>query len=168
LVAQYLAVRLERIESPELLRWDALLPEAVTALRLLASRHRLVLVSLRRRHSDLQAQIAALGIAPCLAAVAACYRPCLPGWQSKAAAMSSDPGFRVDRAIAVGDTEDDILAARYLGIRSVAVLSGMRSRACLSALRPTTILDSLAEVPSWLAAEHALLAQTEFVQPGGG
>jgi phosphoglycolate phosphatase-like HAD superfamily hydrolase len=46
-------------------------------------------------------------------------------------------------ALIVGDTEVDIRAGKAVGIKTVAVLSGIRSRAALEAEAPDAIVDDL-------------------------
>ena len=50
----------------------------------------------------------------------------------------------------VGDTENDILPANTLGIKSVAVTTGIRNRQLLSKMNPTYILDGLGEIENIL------------------
>jgi phosphoglycolate phosphatase-like HAD superfamily hydrolase len=149
--AKYLASRSDRLESPELLRHDAVLPGVAAALAELTPAYRLVLVSFRRHEAALRDQVAALGLAPRFAAVVACHQSDLPGWRAKAAAIQADPGFDPVRAAVAGDTEDDISAGQALGVPTVAVLSGLRTPAFLTALQPTVVLPSLARLPAWLA-----------------
>jgi phosphoglycolate phosphatase-like HAD superfamily hydrolase len=149
-IGEYLARRLDRIESPALLRHDTLLPEVEPALRRLARAYRLVLVSFRRVGANLHDQVAALGIAHHFGAVVPCYQPDIPGWRAKAMSIEADPLFDARRALMVGDTEDDVEAGHHLRLPTVAVLSGLRDHALLAALGPTVILESLAHLPSWL------------------
>lgn len=52
----------------------------------------------------------------------------------------------------VGDSKNDMLAARAAGFRAVGVSYGYRQGADLKALGAEVILDALAELPPWLAA----------------
>lgn len=151
LVDSYLTTRLKRIEDDDLLTYDVVLPGAREALRQLALSCRLVLVSQRSRESALLDQVEALGLASCFASIKASYAAGLAGWRAKAAAVSTDPRFAAGEGLTVGDTEDDVLMGHSLGIGSVAVLSGIRSQTFLCSLRPTAILDSVAQLPVWLA-----------------
>lgn len=58
---------------------------------------------------------------------------------------------RLEGVVAViGDTEHDVKPAKELGIKSIAVSSGIRSRKFLESLQPDVILESFNEVPSAL------------------
>jgi phosphoglycolate phosphatase len=52
----------------------------------------------------------------------------------------------------VGDSRNDMLAARAAGFRAVGVSYGYRQGADLKALGAEVILDSMAELPPWVAA----------------
>lgn len=56
--------------------------------------------------------------------------------------------------VVVGDTTADLDAAANAGVASaVAVLTGAHGRAELAARRPTVILDSIVDLPLWLARQ---------------
>ncbi|MGE5625161.1 MAG: phosphoglycolate phosphatase [Bacillota bacterium] len=55
----------------------------------------------------------------------------------------------------VGDSKNDILAAKAAGFRAVAVSHGYHQGADLKGLGAETVLDSLAELPGWLASARA-------------
>jgi phosphoglycolate phosphatase len=58
----------------------------------------------------------------------------------------------------VGDSANDIRAARAAGFRAVAVNYGYDNPAELAAAEPDVVLDSLAGLPDWLAKQGAGLA----------
>ena len=58
-----------------------------------------------------------------------------------------------DQVVVVGDTPFDVQAARACGARAVAVATGTASRADLASCRPDILLDTLAELPAWHAAQ---------------
>jgi phosphoglycolate phosphatase len=55
----------------------------------------------------------------------------------------------------VGDSANDVMAARAAGFRSVAVSHGYNQGADLVSLGAETLLDSLAGLPAWLASAGA-------------
>src|SRR6185503_8096516 len=60
-------------------------------------------------------------------------------------------GFTPARCCMVGDSKNDILAAKAAGFRAVAVSYGYRQGVDLLALGAEVELDSLAELPAWAA-----------------
>ena len=54
--------------------------------------------------------------------------------------------------LVVGDTEEEITAARTLNLPVVAVLTGLRDRPFLEALQPDLIVPSVAELPGLLGS----------------
>jgi phosphoglycolate phosphatase len=58
-----------------------------------------------------------------------------------------------EQVVVVGDTPFDVLAARACGAIAVAVATGTASRAELAACNPDILLDTLAELPAWHAAQ---------------
>ena len=61
-------------------------------------------------------------------------------------------GKHLHGAVLVGDTEVDIASGRTLGLRTVAVASGLRSPARLAAWLPDLLLEDLRQLPDHLAA----------------
>lgn len=61
------------------------------------------------------------------------------------AALAVEP----DRAAMVGDTPDDILAARAAGATAVGVLTGVHDRAALDAAGAHAVLENLGQLPAW-------------------
>ncbi|HEY8489717.1 MAG TPA: HAD hydrolase-like protein [Dehalococcoidia bacterium] len=139
---------LAEVETAAFLQHDRLLPGARDALARLGVRARLVLVTLRRNRRTLVAQLDHLGISGFFAQVATPQTP--TEHESKAALIRRVDGLPGPGALVVGDTEADVAAARELGLRSVAVLSGLRDRAFLEARRPDYIIQSITELPRLL------------------
>ena len=61
--------------------------------------------------------------------------------------------FDPAQVVVVGDTPLDVHAARACGVRAVAVATGTATRADLVACAPDVVLDTLAELPAWHAAQ---------------
>jgi phosphoglycolate phosphatase len=60
-------------------------------------------------------------------------------------------GMTADEALMVGDTTHDLRMAANAGVAGVAVSSGSHPRSELLALEPEACLDSVVELPGWLA-----------------
>jgi phosphoglycolate phosphatase-like HAD superfamily hydrolase len=58
-----------------------------------------------------------------------------------------------EQVVVVGDTPFDVQAARACGARAVAVATGTASREELRACSPDVLLDTLAGLPAWHAAQ---------------
>jgi phosphoglycolate phosphatase len=137
------------IETPERLRLDRLFPGALEALTALRRRgDSLVLLSLRRSASRLDQQLAWLGIAGEFDRVRTGHSQ--PSGQRDKLQLIRELGIRPPAAV-VGDTEADVLAARELGLPSIAVASGLRDRSYLERLGADLVLDGIALVPEALA-----------------
>lgn len=77
-----------------------------------------------------------------------------PVWRQLGSGLGSGMG---ERAVYVGDREDDMLAAHRAGLRFIGVRTGpehhTRADSFLDALASEHVLDSAAELPSWLEAQ---------------
>jgi len=60
---------------------------------------------------------------------------------------------RPETCVYVGDTPDDIEMARRAGVRAIAVLGPFPTHDRLRAVRPDVVLDSIAELPNWVARD---------------
>jgi phosphoglycolate phosphatase len=132
---------LERVESSDFLGLDTPIDGAVEALESLRRRGPLVLVTLRQRPDHLALELERLGLRPFFDEVLTASPRGEEGWRVKADLLSAGgarPGLTI-----VGDTEVDIRAGKALGLRTVAVTSGIRNRALLEAEGPDQVLESL-------------------------
>ncbi len=59
--------------------------------------------------------------------------------------------LHLDRVWVIGDTPRDIVCARHIGARSVAVATGFFDRDDLAAQRPDVLLDDFLQAGHWLA-----------------
>lgn len=143
--ASYRREFLARIEAPEYLAHDRLAPGARERLAALASGHSLALVTLRRHRERLLAQLEALTLASLFAAVHSAPGSGDGDWEIKRGLIAESPLFRRD-GVVVGDTEADVRAGKALGLRTVAVLTGLRNRELLAAEAPDALLDSIADL----------------------
>ncbi len=60
-------------------------------------------------------------------------------------------GMAAAEAVMVGDTTHDLMMAHNAGVAAVAVTSGSHDRAELDAVEPLACLESVTELPGWLA-----------------
>ncbi len=141
---------LSEIETEVRLEADTLFPFAMETLESLRRSHRLRLITQRRNSSTARIQIRRLGLQNQFeqVLVAETLLSDAPG-ETKAYAIRKQSTGSLQE-IVVGDTEYDILAARQLGLRSAAVLSGIRDRAFLETLRPDWVLSDLRKLESAL------------------
>lgn len=61
--------------------------------------------------------------------------------------------IKPEACVYVGDTPDDIEMARRAGVRAIAVLGPFPTHDRLRAIRPDVLLDSIAELPNWVARD---------------
>lgn len=134
---EMIALRLQLIEDPLYLALDAVYPGVHSALAALAARYRLVMVTARKDRAAVEGQLAAAGIARFYSELL------IAGSRPKQDLMR---GYEPAVAM-VGDSEHDIRAGQTLGIKTVAVASGIRDPALLRKASPDHLVGSLADVP---------------------
>jgi phosphoglycolate phosphatase-like HAD superfamily hydrolase len=148
-VPKYIRLRQERLESPEYLKYDELIPRAWESLSELKKNNQLVLVTLRKSKENLHQQLRRFKIEPLFDKV-------LVGgdgeerWGFKAEIISSDSHFAPQDSIIIGDSEADILAGKKLRITTIAVLSGIRSKKKLLSIKPDYIIEDISQLKNML------------------
>jgi phosphoglycolate phosphatase len=135
------------IEAPAFLELDRYLPQARTAVILLAASYSVVAVALRRKSDALREQLRALSF-PKVAQICAAP-PKGDAALSKARLIQGSPFFSKN-AVLVGDTEADIRAGREVGLTTVAVRGGLGTDDVLANEDPDLLLDGIAELPAAL------------------
>lgn len=142
------ARRHERIESEPYQRLDALQPTALETLEWLRGEDRLVLVTLRRSRTRLDAQLEWLALRRLFADVLSSGEDREVRWTIKEELMRTSLHTSGGWAghFMVGDTETDILAGRALGMTTFGVCNGMRTRALIESAGPDFIIDRLSEL----------------------
>lgn len=136
------------IEKPKYLSQDKLHEGVKPALRKLALRYTLILVSSRKNEKAAMAQVKRLGIASFFEELR------FPGsdgepWKKKYLVMK-EYGGKV--AGIVGDTEVDVVAGNEFGARTFAVLNGLRTRGYLEKLHPYKICKDMRAVADVLTS----------------
>jgi len=152
--ATFLETWLAEVESAENLRLDTMIAGARRALSELGARYELALVTLRRDWGSLMEQLSWLGLADSFSAVYSRGRS--EGCGSSKAYLIELATMELDeRSLVVGDSEEDVRAARQVGLGCVSVTSGVRGRRYLAALEPDHLLGSIAGLPGLLSRDGA-------------
>ena len=135
----YLKKRIVLLESWSYLESDRLFPWAKEILNSLGSKYRVVLVTKRGKKENLQKQLQGFGIVNSFDLV-------ISEAETKDKLINEDESFTKQESIIVGDTEEDILSGKKLGIGIVAVLSGLRDRPYMESLKPDYIIEDLSKL----------------------
>jgi len=140
--------RLEKIESTTYLKYDLPLPSSLATLILLKNKlNRLILVTLRSSKENLYKQLKSLRILHLFDRILTTNAN-KNQWLIKSELIKADSYFDKSSSVIVGDTEVDILAGKILGIKTVAVLTGIRSKDILLANKPDYIINSIKDLPN--------------------
>ncbi|MBI2822296.1 MAG: HAD family hydrolase [Acidobacteria bacterium] len=147
---------LETIEDPGVLRLDQVQPGAGAILRRLRDEgFELVLATLRQSCEHLAWELEHLDVARFFDGILCSGdTSSAEGWVLKKRLVQRRLSPVSGALLLVGDTESDVLAAKALGICSVATLNGIRNRKILESLGPDFILQDLGELPGvlpWVA-----------------
>lgn len=146
----YMKKFLERIESPDFLKFDMLIAGSQDTLSVLRKDNRLVLVTLRRSKENLRQELRHLKIFDFFSDIHDDFKEGVNSWEITASLVRQDVYFERNNSIIVGDTEDTALVARHLGITGFLVLSGIRSEAFLKKYQPTYIINDITQLPEYL------------------
>ena len=136
----------KRIERPEYLQFDTVIPGVRKRLHRLKERFNLVLVSLRQNKHALGTQLDSLELTNFFSCILS--RPPLQSdsWKVKRDLIASSGLLSTGNWI-IGDTEVDILAGKSLAMKTIAVLSGIRNSAALKEVAPDFIVKDLSHLP---------------------
>lgn len=145
----YDRLRKEKLELPEYLDCDKLIPRAVESLLELKRDNRIVLVTLRKSRENLYQQLRRLKILSLFDKVLI-GNDGEKGWKCKANLIGSDGHFIRQDSIIVGDSEADILAGKSLNVTTVAVLSGIRNKDKLLLSQPDYVIKDISNLKSVL------------------
>jgi phosphoglycolate phosphatase-like HAD superfamily hydrolase len=148
-----LAERQADLENPKYLALDFTWPWLADPLIELESWGKLALVTLRHHKDRLERQVWELGLSLFLERVISGPGD---GTPEAKAALLRDSGicWSLD-SVLVGDTEVDVASGRALGLRTVAVSSGIRVPALLASWSPDVLLEDLRQAPAWLAGRRS-------------
>lgn len=128
----FLQKRKELMERSEYLKLDVLIPGVATTLEKLAKSYDIYIVTIRYNKENTIEQLHQLGLDKYKLYIAS---------GGKVEYLKKIPNL----CVMVGDTENDILPAKKLGIQSVAVLSGIRNKTQLEVMEPSYIIESVSK-----------------------
>jgi phosphoglycolate phosphatase len=143
----YLRLRLECVEAPEYLALDRPWPWTHNVFSKLASRLPLVLVTVRSSQLDLLEQLDRMELIAFFHEVLS--EPARRGVDKQKARMISAYLKRNGlpaQGWLIGDTEADISAGRMVGLRTVAVQSGIRNAELLEMAAPDLLFNDIREL----------------------
>ena len=151
-VPRYIELRREKIESPEYLKYDELIPNVVDSLLELREDNEIILTTLRKSKEILHEQLHKFKIGTLFSKVLVEKYNSNDGelWRTKARIIAKDECFKTQSSVIVGDTETDILAGKSLNIGTVAVLSGVRSKSRLALSQPDYIIKDINQLKNVL------------------
>ena len=131
----FLSERGKRIEREDYLSLDKLFPDTLDVLRQLQSRYLCRLVTARANVQGTKQQLENLHLSDWFASI-----HIIQG--------SKIETFRKIKAIKfiIGDTENDIIPARSLGIPVIGITTGIRNKKMISSFSPDYEIDCLSEI----------------------
>lgn len=135
----YLEERSELIESKKSLAHDTILEDTKEVLQKVQSKYNCYLVTSRKNEKDTIQQVENFYLNRY-------FNRIIFTGQNKLLGYSQIPNL----LFIVGDTENDILPASTLGVKSYAVTSGIRSYNFLKNLNPTYLHDSLESIMNYI------------------
>ena len=137
------------IEQHELLDMDTIWPSVKSACDDVSRRIDCILVTLRTHADRVHRQLEQLGIRGWFQQVLS-GPGADPRWMSKVD-MIRNSGIHVSPDDwFIGDTDTDILAGRYLGMRTSGVTFGIRTKSLVADCRPDSLLESQEELAEFL------------------
>jgi phosphoglycolate phosphatase len=139
-IAQFRRQWLAKIEERERLKLDTPLPGAGTVLKTLSKDNQLYVVSNRQSRESAIEQIEDYGWGGYITRTLVTLQK-----TSKANLIQESLTISKDDII-IGDTGEDILTGKKLGITTIAVTSGMLNRRALLEYNPDQIIDSVKEI----------------------
>lgn len=136
-----------RIEDPEYLRIDTIMPGAVEVLDELRTMGDCYLVTLRRNRQNVLWELDHLGLTPHFTEILTGHSE-TDGYDVKIDLIKKKLGS--DTGVIIGDTEADVVAGKQLGLQTFAVTSGIRDQAFLAELKPDHVVVGVTEVVALL------------------
>lgn len=136
---------ISHIENVDELMEDKIFDGAIATLEKLSKNNECYLVSLRRNEDNLLLQIDRLGLAHVFVKILTGHSEG-DGSDVKQHLIKKMIPPNANTAFIVGDTEADVLAAKALGLRSVAVTTGIRSKEFLVEIKPDYIIERISDL----------------------
>lgn len=147
-IEHYLRRRMELIETESYVAMDRLVAGVKPTLRILARDYNLVLVTNRHNHAQLHRQLDNLGIREYFKSVLTAEST----GEEQIAARKAELVRELDADIlaVVGDTRQEVLAARMLKAIAVVVSYGIREPQALKRAKPDSLITRINELPATL------------------
>ena len=143
----FLNLWLSRIEEKEYLQLDCVQPGAVQRIReWKASGINLILITMRNNKDNLFWQLGLFELLPLFDQVVVVGNTGAVADKAGAVMSYVEEEVGSGSLLWVGDTEIDINAARFIGVRVCAVYCGLRTAEYLSSLKPDFIVSYLSEL----------------------
>ena len=140
---RFLQSWLKRIETPKYLKLDRLQPGAVEKLRSWKEQDiRLVLATMRNNTRNLHWQLKVLNILGLFDQVVVTGSG-HGGFSKARAVLQQIGGYVPSGTVWIGDTEADVIAARQIGIKIIALTCGLRTEAHLRSFKPDYLVPDL-------------------------
>jgi len=136
-IKNYIKKRKNLIEQMNYLKYDKLFKNSIKSLKKLKEDNRIILVTRRYDKKNLFKQLKMLNLKNIFDKIL------VSGMKSKKELILGDQYFDKKNSIIIGDTEEDIQTGRSLGIKTIAVLSGIREKKYLKEYKPNLIIESL-------------------------
>ena len=132
-VRKFLHERKARMEDIHYLELDSILNNVIPTLDFLSSKYNICIITIRHNRENTISQLKRLELDK--------YRVYIVE-KEKTETLTAIPNI----IAMVGDTENDINPSKNLGIKSIAVTTGIRSKRLLSEMNPDFIIDNLDEL----------------------
>lgn len=134
---------IQKIEDPEYLKLDSLMPNAVSTLNALNEIGVCYLVTLRRNRENVLRELDDLDLARHFTEVLTGHSD-NDGYDIKIALIRKK--LDGEDGVVIGDTEADIVTGKELNLQTIAVTSGIRDETFLKELQPDHIIAGIGEV----------------------
>jgi phosphoglycolate phosphatase len=139
---------LENIEKKEFLKLDELSEENRKFLLNTKKDFSFILVTLRRNTDNLLYELKSKKISEIFDKVLVDDNgDTKENWKIKYDLIKSYGGY--NNAIIVGDTKTEIMAGKKLGLKTVAITSGMTSKDVLEKYKPDYLIKNISEIRKW-------------------
>lgn len=132
----FLSERKSRMEEWSYLQYDKLIPEVDYVLNLLSNKYDIHILTIRHNIENTVKQLISLGLDKFYYHIVD---------HNKKNTLITIPHVKA----MVGDTENDIIPAKELGLPTIGVLSGIRNMELLRLLTPSKIIPTVAELKSY-------------------
>lgn len=145
--SRFLQGFIKKIEHPDYLKLDTVFPGAMDAIEKLANYGECYLVTLRRNRENVLEEVAHLDLTKHFTGILTGHSES-DGHDIKVSLIREK--LERETGIIIGDTEADALAGQELGLKTIAVTSGIRSKEFLERLKPDLIVSNIIQVPELL------------------